>query len=146
MCSCLAWDDTRLVWNDTEAVVTSIVQIDEWYFEGANILLKSSCIPTFTQIRTDPTTIGQIGATLSLLQKCKVSPLLFYEFSWQILGIFLSFLPQLINFKRDFGELKPDSCTRFSHKSHFALSPPGKAKALALESRKYGVLFLEGGR
>jgi len=70
---------------------------------------------------------------------------LFYEFSLQILVIVLSFLPQLINFKRDFGELKPDSCTRFSHKSHFASSPPGKAP-VALESKKYGVLFLEVGR
>ena len=39
------------VWNDTEAVVTSIVQIEAWYLEGANILLKSSCIPILSQIR-----------------------------------------------------------------------------------------------
>jgi len=61
------------------------------------------------------------------------------------LGILLSFLAELTNLKMDFRDIKPDRCTRFSHKSHFALSPPGKAP-VALESKNYGVLFLEVGR
>ena len=43
-------------------------------------------------------------------------------------------------FQKRFWELKPDSCTRFPHKSHFPSSPPGKAP-VALESKNYGVLF-----
>ena len=56
-----------------------------------------------------------MGALQSLLHKSKVSPILFYEISWQLLGIQLSFLAELTNLKMDFRDIKPDSCTRSLH-------------------------------
>ena len=56
-----------------------------------------------------------MGALQSLLHKSKVSPILFYEISWQLLGILLSFLAELTNLKMDFRDIKPDSCTRSLH-------------------------------
>ena len=65
--STLAWDDTKIC--GFEAVVTSIVQIEAWYLEGVNILLKSSCIHNF---EPNPTKIELVGALQSLLHKSKL--------------------------------------------------------------------------
>ena len=47
----IAAQNAFLAWNDTEAVATSIIQIEAWYLEGANNLIKSSSIPILSQIR-----------------------------------------------------------------------------------------------
>ena len=47
----IAAQNAFLAWNDTETVATSIIQIEAWYLEGANNLIKSSSIPILSQIR-----------------------------------------------------------------------------------------------